>query len=128
MCIFCRIINHELPSYVVYEDKLVIAILDINQATYGHTLVMTKHHYDHAWDVPAKEWNHLLLVTQQLSKVVCEKLQADGCNLLTNIYEASGQSIEHCHFHIIPRYHNDDLKLEFSHHQYDLDELLNKLT
>jgi Diadenosine tetraphosphate (Ap4A) hydrolase and other HIT family hydrolases len=45
MCIFCDIIDHKIPSKVVYEDEDVLAILDISQVTYGHTIVMPKKHY-----------------------------------------------------------------------------------
>ena len=44
MCIFCDIIDHKIPSKVVYEDDNVLAILDISQVTYGHTIVMPKKH------------------------------------------------------------------------------------
>jgi histidine triad (HIT) family protein len=128
MCIFCRIINHEIPSYMIYEDEMVMAILDISQATYGHTLVMPKAHYANAWEVPAKEWQHLLLVAQQLSKTLCEKLQADGCNILTNVNERAGQSVFHCHIHLLPRYQTDDLMIKFISHEQDLAELKDRLT
>lgn len=53
-CIFCKIVNHEIPSKVVYEDDLVIAILDLSQATYGHTLVMPKKHYANLFEIDEK--------------------------------------------------------------------------
>lgn len=46
MCIFCMIANGEIPSNKIYEDESVIAFLDINPTSYGHTLVVPKEHCD----------------------------------------------------------------------------------
>ena len=61
MCIFCSIINGELPSNIVYQDDKVIAILDLAQVTIGHTLVMPKKHYDNITQVKKKKKKKRLL-------------------------------------------------------------------
>ena len=54
MCIFCDIIDHKIPSKVVYEDDNVLAILDISQVTYGHTIVMPKKHVANILEADSK--------------------------------------------------------------------------
>lgn len=130
MCIFCKIINHELPSYVIYEDETVIAFLDIAQATMGHTLVAPKKHYDTLLDCPEDVLNHMMQVTKMLTKQIMEKTNAKGFNILNNGYEIAGQVIMHAHMHILPRYEeNDDLLIQFTEHkEIDLAKVQELLT
>jgi len=108
MCIFCKIINQETPSYNVYEDKDVIAFLDIAQVTKGHTLVLPKKHYDTLIDCPDDVVKKMVVVTKTLTKSITDRTGALGFNILNNGYEIAGQSIMHAHFHIIPRYGESD--------------------
>ncbi|MBR2684749.1 MAG: HIT family protein [Erysipelotrichaceae bacterium] len=108
MCIFCKIINNEIPSYKVYEDDDVLAILDIAQVTKGHTLVMPKRHCDDILDCPEDDLKKVITVTQKLAKEIKGKLNAPGVNILSNCGEVAGQSVNHLHFHIIPRYSDQD--------------------
>lgn len=126
-CIFCKIVNHEIPSKVVYEDDLVIAILDLSQATYGHTLVMPKKHYANLFEIDEKIYLHLMKVVKELAAQLKKNLNASGVNILNNNGEAAGQTIMHYHVHILPRYENDDLTLKFTDHskEIDLDKVLN---
>lgn len=127
MCIFCKIINKEIPSNVVYEDHETIAILDITQATKGHTLVIPKKHYDNFNELPSDLLNKVMTTSQIISKRLIQSLKADGCNILTNINEAAGQSVFHTHIHIIPRYKKDDLIIKFKKHDVDFNNLLEKI-
>ncbi len=108
MCIFCKIINNEIPSYKVYEDEDVLAILDIAQVTKGHTLVMPKKHYDNILDCDPEVLKKVISVTQKLANELKGKLDAPGLNILSNCGEVAGQSVDHLHFHIIPRYSDKD--------------------
>ena len=128
-CIFCKIINKEIPSKIVYEDELVLAILDLSQATYGHTLVMPKKHYENIYEIDDESLAHLIKTVKKLAIKIKNKLNAKGINILNNNEIAAGQSIMHLHFHIIPRYDNDDLIIKFVDHNKDisLDEVLNKI-
>ena len=103
-CIFCKIANEEIPSSVVYEDDDVIAILDISQATIGHTLVMPKKHYDNFLCVPHELMHKVMDVAQRIGMAEVSVLGAKGVNILINVNEAAGQTIKHFHVHIIPRY------------------------
>lgn len=123
MCIFCKIIASEIPSTIIYEDDLVLVILDISQATKGHSLVIPKQHYENFWQLPTTLLNHTITITQQMSQQICLKLQAEGCNILTNIHEIAGQSVFHCHLHIMPRYRDDDLVIKPTSHQLNLEAI-----
>ena len=128
MCIFCEIIKGNIPSRKVYEDDDILAILDISQTTYGHTLVMPKKHVQDINSANPETLQKLIVKVQELSEMICKNLKADGHNILVNTNEVSGQTVHHLHFHIIPRYSvNDYVKIEFSENKYDLDEVLAKI-
>lgn len=128
-CVFCLINEGKIPSKKIYEDDKVIAILDISQATYGHTLVIPKEHYEDIFSMPLDLYLHLQEVVHKLAKEITTKLNASSCNILNNNGELAGQTVKHFHVHILPRYENDDLKITFTDHgnKVDLDELKNKL-
>ena len=129
MCIFCKIINGDIPSKKVYEDKDVLAILDISQATKGHTLVIPKKHYDNILSINEDDYLGVMKKVKELSNKIVTNLGAEGVNILNNCNEVAGQSVMHFHVHIIPRYKKDDLKLEFIDHSKDsnLDETLKEI-
>lgn len=128
MCIFCDIIEGKIPSKVVYEDDDTLAILDISQTTYGHTLVMPKKHYDNFLEMPQNEFASLMKKVNMVSNKVVKNLGANGCNTLINTNEVAGQTVKHTHVHIIPRYDSSDsVKFEFTENKFDLDEVLNKI-
>lgn len=129
MCIFCKIINKEIPASIIYEDEDVCAMLDIAQVTDGHTLVMPKEHVDNILDCPPVLLSKIISVTQMLSKDILSKLGAKGVNVLTNANPAAGQSVMHFHMHIIPRYHeHDGLILKFKENPHpNTDRLLEML-
>jgi histidine triad (HIT) family protein len=107
-CVFCKIINGEIPSIKVYEDDDVLAILDINPATRGHTLVISKEHYENFLTTPAPIMHKMMSVAQRLGQIMMKDLLARGVNILTNAYPAAGQTVLHFHIHVIPRYDNTD--------------------
>ena len=82
-CIFCKIINKEIPGKIIYDDDVCIAFLDLSQATYGHTLVIPKKHFENILEVDAQTLAHVMQVTQKLAKQIVEKLNAKGLNILT---------------------------------------------
>ncbi len=129
MCIFCSIVNGEIPSNKIYEDDMVIAFLDINPTTYGHTLVVPKKHCDSFLDCEDEVRDHVFKVAQQLASTLEEKLHCDGINILSNVHEAAGQSVSHFHVHLIPRYKkNDHVTIEFHEiEKPDFNELMQKL-
>ena len=119
-CIFCKIINKEIPGKIIYEDDVCIAFLDLSQATYGHTLVIPKKHFENILEVDAQTLAHVMQVTQKLAKLIVEKLNAKGLNILTNTNEVAGQTVHHFHVHILPRYDEKELVIEFNDHSQDV--------
>ncbi len=107
-CLFCKIINGEIPCYKVYEDDDVLAFLDISQTTKGHTLVISKKHYDNFLSTPKEIMNKVMNVAQTIGQVQIQHLGAKGINILTNCYQEAGQTIMHFHVHVIPRYEKGD--------------------
>ena len=103
-CIFCKIVRGEIPSHKVYEDDDVLAFLDISQVTKGHTLVISKKHYDNFLATPQEEMHKVMDVAQRIGQVQIMKLGAKGVNILTNVNKEAGQSVYHFHVHVIPRY------------------------
>lgn len=110
-CIFCKIIRGEIPSYKVYEDELVIAILDVNPSSNGHTLVMPKEHFNDVTTTPKNILDHCFEVSQVIAQAQIKQLHATGVNIITNAGKSAGQSVMHFHIHVIPRYENDGLDI-----------------
>ena len=115
MCAFCKIIEGVIPSAKINEDDDVLAILDLSQVTYGHTLVMPKKHVSDLIECDDETYSKVMLVVKKLAAQITEKCHAEGCNILSNIHEAAGQTVMHMHIHIIPRYGEQDaLNIEFN--------------
>lgn len=109
-CIFCKIIEKEIPAEKIYEDKNVLAFLDIKPINIGHTLVIPKKHFKNIYEIPNEDFCNLMLVVKKLSNIIKKSLKADGINIGMNNDESAGQIIFHSHIHIIPRFKKDNLK------------------
>ena len=112
MCIFCNIISGEIPSYKVYEDDNFYAFLDISQATYGHTLVVPKQHFENLFAMPDFLLEKMLILVRDLASKIKTATNCKGINILNNNGEAAGQYVHHFHIHIIPRYDNDNFSIK----------------
>lgn len=110
-CIFCKIAAGEIPSATVYEDDDFRAILDLGPAAKGHTLVIPKNHSDNLLSVDADTAAKALKVISKTANAIKESLGCDGINVVQNNGEAAGQTVMHLHFHIIPRYNNDNVNI-----------------
>lgn len=106
-CIFCKIINKEIPADVVYEDDNWLAFLDIKPINLGHTLLIPKAHYKNLFELPENLLAEVGLKIQTIGRAVKEGVSADGFNLGMNNESAAGQLVWHAHFHLIPRFTND---------------------
>ena len=110
-CIFCKIVNGEIPSYKVYEDDNVMAFLDVNPYNPGHTLVIPK---EHTLDINSIDDDMLMNVMKAsriVSKKLSEKLNCEGFTLIQN--NGFVQEVKHFHMHVIPKYKDKvDMKNE----------------
>jgi histidine triad (HIT) family protein len=102
-CIFCKIVRREIPSAKVLETDTVLAFLDINPVSKGHTLVIPKKHYATYPEIPAGILSDIGQVLQKLGLAVMSTLGNDGFNILLNNGRAAGQLIDHAHYHLVPR-------------------------
>ena len=133
-CVFCKIISGEFSSYTLYEDDDFKIIFDINPATYGHALLITKNHYKNLFELDDTVASKALVIAKKVATVLANELQCDGFNLLQNNEEIAGQTIFHFHIHLIPRYKNDNVSLVPATMKIDeakateLSEKINKLT
>jgi len=122
-CIFCDIVQKTEQAEILFEDEKIISFLDINPFNVGHSLVIPKTHYENFLDVPNDLFGEIFSVVQQLTKGVVQGLQADGYNILSNNGTAAGQSVFHCHFHIIPRFKTDGYKFKMDLKKYGNGEM-----
>ncbi len=121
--LFTRIINREIPSSVLYEDELCIAILDIAPVNKGHALVISKEEYATTVSCPDEVLQHLVTIAKRLDMKMREVLEADATNIIINNGPASGQEVPHLHVHVIPRYIDDRKKVVPLKEQYSDGEL-----
>jgi len=107
-CLFCKIINGEIPSEVIYEDDIVKVFLDIRPTTNGDSLIVPKKHFKDFREVDNQTLIHMHDIMRKLYPIYQQKL---GCNGLTICHNTDyGQEIKHFHIHYIPRYENDEIK------------------
>lgn len=114
--VFSKIIAREIPAHIVYEDDLVIAFLDISQATKGHTLVVSKSEFQNIYELSDDLAGHLFRVTARLARAIQKAFNPAGLNVLNNNGSAAGQTVFHFHLHLLPRYDDDDVALAFVNH------------
>lgn len=125
-CIFCKIINDEIPSKIIYEDDLVLVFLDINPSTNGDCLLIPKLHVETFLGIDNKLLTHLNKVAKEIYRVLKEKLDIEGLTIVNNNF--LGQDIKHFHIHLTPRYKNDNLRQSFNKEELkDLEEIHNIL-
>lgn len=107
-CLFCKIINGEIPSEKIYEDDKVLVFLDINPTTNGDSLIVPKKHYKDILDIDNETLTYMNDIIRKLYPIYKEKLNCDGLTISHNT--DYGQDIKHFHIHFIPRYTNDEVK------------------
>ena len=86
-CIFCKIANGTIPCYKVYEDNEVIAFLDVNPSSRGHTLVLPKEHFSSMVTCPKNLLDHVMEVAQLIAQAQIAQLVASGANVIIIIGE-----------------------------------------
>ncbi len=113
-CIFCKIVQGEIPSKTLYEDKKFRVILDVRPATRGHALILTKQHFSNVFELPDDSTGEVFILAKRMAGVIQDKLKCDGFNLMQNNGEVAGQTQNHFHMHIIPRYSNDGQEISLA--------------
>ena len=111
-CIFCGIVKGEIPCYRLYESELALAFLDINPVTRGHALVVPKRHVEKLSQLSGQEVEEVFTTAAKLAEASLGALDAKGANLWVNQGRVAGQVVDHFHVHVVPRYAEEDLKIE----------------
>lgn len=108
-CIFWDIVSGKEPCYKIYENKYVLAILDILNDCSGHTLVIPKKHYESVLDCDKFYLEQVICAVQTVSNHYVNNCGFDGVNIMNASVDGSEQSIFHLHFHILPRKKSDGM-------------------
>lgn len=108
-CIFCKILAGTIPSRTFYEDDTVVAFLDINPASPGHSLVVPKQHFKLIIDGTDQQVQKTFLGVKKVVERLKTRLACDGLNILVNQGRDAGQVIDHFHVHVIPRAKGDGM-------------------
>lgn len=127
MCVFCKIINNEIPCYKVYEDDQVIAFLDISQVTHGHTLVVPKKHYENIFVLDEAIAGELYKAVVKVSNILKKGLNLTDLNIINNNGPVAGQTVNHYHIHLVPRYSDDSVSFFIPPKEVNHDKLANLL-
>ncbi|WP_372790501.1 HIT family protein [Paraconexibacter sp.] len=126
-CIFCKILQGEIPSTRIAETERAIAFMDINPGTAGHALVIPREHSTDLLDIPAEDLHACTDLAREIAARAKDRLGADGVNLLNCCGEDAWQSVFHFHLHVIPRYKDqpdkDDLRLPWVPTPGDMDDI-----
>ena len=125
-CVFCKIIRKELPADIVYEDENTICIIPLDMEVVGHLLVIPKQHGQDIFSTSDEALAAVIKTVKKMSLLVKEKLGATGVNIVNASGKDAEQTVFHIHFHIIPRYESDGLKVwpKFPRPATDKKELL----
>ncbi|CAD7770365.1 Protein hit [Candidatus Methanoperedenaceae archaeon GB50] len=110
-CIFCKIIQGEIPATKVYEDEKVLAFMDINPLNDGHTLIVPKRHAETIFEIDPQDLIATMKVAQKLAIAIKKALDSDGMIVVQLNNKAAGQMVPHLHIHLIPRWENDGLQI-----------------
>lgn len=106
-CIFCRIVDGDLPSRTVYETDAALAFLDANPLVRGHTLVVPRTHHETVGDLSPEAAGALFEAVSAVTPRVESAVHADGTTVAVNNGEAAGQEVPHVHVHVVPRFEDD---------------------
>jgi histidine triad (HIT) family protein len=107
-CVFCRIVTGDAPSEIVAQNERALAVMDINPATDGHTLVISKAHAADIWELRPEDGEAVWSLTSDVAVAIRDSLHPDGLTLFQANRKAGWQDVFHFHLHVVPRRPNDD--------------------
>lgn len=129
-CIFCKIIDGQIPCVKLFENDHVLAFLDVGPVSEGHTLIVPKKHSLNVDQTDPVTMAEIAKVIPGVAGAVKTAMEADGYNVLCNNGTAAGQVVEHVHVHVIPRKSNDAVFSKWPSFQYPdgkADEIAEKI-
>ncbi len=117
-CIFCKIVDGQIPSTTIFEDENVKVILDIAPAAKGHAILLVKQHVANIFELDSVVAGKIFSVVPKVATALKEELGCDGMNILQNNGEAAGQTVFHLHIHFIPRWKEDTVQIRWTPNSY----------
>lgn len=109
-CIFCKIVNEEVPSYKVYEDDKVVAFFDILPVSPGHTIVVPRQHAPDLEELSETDFCSLVRAIKKIGQAMLSGLGVKGYSVYLDNKNAANQHVPHVHFHVVPRTEGDGLE------------------
>ncbi len=106
-CLFCKIANKEIPAQIIYESADATAVLDVNPRAPGHTMVLPKVHAKNILELSGEKIEGVFKAVKEVTNLLDKKLKPDGFTIGINHGKVSGQTVEHLHIHVIPRWNGD---------------------
>ncbi len=100
-CLFCAIIDGEIPSTKVYEDELCLAFRDINPLAPTHILILPKAHIPSADGIDGTNSAVVAHIFEIIPRLAAAEGLANGYRVITNCGPDAGQSVQHLHFHLL---------------------------
>jgi len=107
-CIFCKIVDGEAEASIAYRDELVTAFMDMHPVTAGHTLVVPNDHSSGVDGVEERAGGRIFEIARRIAVSFADAgVRAEGANFFLANGAVAGQTVFHCHLHVIPRYGGD---------------------
>jgi histidine triad (HIT) family protein len=122
-CIFCKILEGDIPSFKLFEDNETYAFMDINPLNDGHALVIPKSHHANIYEAPADVLASVMATAQRIARAIKKSLAPDGINVVQANGPGAAQSVFHIHFHVLPRRNGDEAKLNWGLAPGDMDHI-----
>ena len=110
-CVFCKIVNGQIPSTKVHEDALTLAFMDIGEVNPGHVLVAVKPHVENIFGLDDTLAAAVFQTAARVARAVKKAYSPEGVTLYQANGSAAGQTVYHFHLHLVPRYHRDGMHL-----------------
>jgi len=130
-CPFCGIASGKVPASIVYEDANVLAFMDLNPASIGHTLVVPREHWENIYEIPEKVLAELAAVVKRVCVAVKKTVDGDGIKVVQLNGRAAGQVVMHLHVHVIPAVSKAEVVMghrgRFTPERKELDEMAQKI-
>ena len=121
-CIFCKIVHGEIPSVRVLETDRAIVVMDVAPVVKGHVLIIPRDHHEQVRDLPDDLAAHLGSLVPRVTRAVVAAADAVGSNTIINSGKVAGQTVDHCHWHVIPRLADDGVDWPWPSQEYSGDE------
>ena len=120
---FCKITRGEIPSSTILQTDDAVAFLDIHPVNKGHVLLVPKTHHASLTELDGADAAHVASLLPALCRAIQAATGAEGFNVIVNNGRAAGQTVDHGHWHIIPRWNDDPVNWPWPHADYLGDEL-----